>query len=94
MTTRAHNTLLVNGSGQAVRTPEADGATTAFADFPAFGYVAGDAGNPKIYGGKLTRFQREIVFVKPDAVINIGVDLSLLMGRLCGRMSRFHEPYR
>ncbi len=71
VTTRAHNTLLVNGSGQAVRTPEADGATTAFADFPAFGYVAGDAGNPKIYGGKLTRFQREIVFVKPDAVITL-----------------------
>ena len=71
VTTRAHNTLLVNGQGQAVRTPDADGTTTMFADFPSFGYVAGDAGNPKIYGGKLIRFEREIVFVKPDAVITL-----------------------
>ena len=70
-TTLAHNTLLVDGCGQAERTPGADGVTTAFADSPSFGYVAGDAGNPKIYGGKLSRFEREIFFVKPDAVVTL-----------------------
>ncbi|MBO5762543.1 MAG: heparinase II/III family protein [Lentisphaeria bacterium] len=68
-TTRAHNTLLINGNGQAERAEGADGVTRYFADSPAFGYVCGDASNPAIYGGRLQKFTREMLFVKPDAVL-------------------------
>lgn len=64
----AHNTVLVDGAGQAYATTGADGATTGFFDAPNFGYVAGDAANPLLYDGKLKRFDRRIVFIKPDYV--------------------------
>jgi hypothetical protein len=67
--TAAHNTILVDGGGQAWKTAGADGVTTGFLDGHSFGYVAGDAANPLIYGGKLQRFDRQLVFVKPDLLI-------------------------
>ena len=66
--TQAHNTVLVNGKGQALRKEGADGVMTGYFDSPHFGYVAGDASNPKLYHGQIDRFDRDIVFFKPDFV--------------------------
>ena len=64
--TVAHNSILVDGQGQPVRKKGVDGNTAVFFDSPGFGAVTGDAG--KTYPGKLTKFERDIVFVKPDYV--------------------------
>jgi hypothetical protein len=69
MTTLAHNTLLVDGQGQAACTPGADGRTTAYFDSPGYGYVVGDAANPLIYQGKLKQFDRRLLFIKPGFVV-------------------------
>lgn len=68
MSTLAHNTLLVNGTGQAACTVGADGAVRDWFDAPGYGYVAGDASDPDIYGGALRRFERRLLFVKPGLV--------------------------
>ncbi|NOY80946.1 MAG: DUF4962 domain-containing protein [Kiritimatiellaeota bacterium] len=64
--TVAHNTLLVDGKGQKRRT---GGALRDWFDAPNFGYVVGDASNPEIYEGRLKRFERRLVFLKPRFVI-------------------------
>ncbi|MHB8897927.1 MAG: DUF4962 domain-containing protein [Thermoguttaceae bacterium] len=69
MTTLAHNTLLVDGSGQAACTAGADGRIATWVDSPGYGYTVGDASDPEIYGGKLTRFDRRLIFIKPGFVI-------------------------
>jgi hypothetical protein len=69
MTTLAHNTLLVDGAGQAVCKQGADGRITAYFDSPGYGYTVGDASDPEIYGGKLSRFDRRVLFIKPGFVI-------------------------
>ena len=67
--TVAHNTILVNGQGQAIHSRAADGKITGFLDTPDFGYVAGDASAQPVYGSLLSKFDRRIVFVKPDYVV-------------------------
>lgn len=69
MQTLAHNTLLVDGEGQAVCKPGADGQVAAYFDSPGYGYVVGDASDPDVYGGRLNRFDRRILFIKPGFVI-------------------------
>jgi len=69
MTTLAHNTLLVDGQGQADRKPGADGRITAYHDAPHYGYTVGDASANEIYGGRLKRFERRVLFIKPGFVI-------------------------
>ncbi|NUQ64232.1 MAG: DUF4962 domain-containing protein [Pirellulales bacterium] len=69
MQTLAHNTLLVDGQGQAACTEGADGRVTAFMDSPGYGYVGGDASDPEIYGGRLQRFDRKLLFIKPGFVL-------------------------
>jgi hypothetical protein len=69
MTTLAHNTLLVNGQGQAVCTEGADGRVAAYHDSPRYGYTVGDASDPDVYGGRLDRFERRILFIKPRFVV-------------------------
>jgi hypothetical protein len=69
MTTLAHNTLLVDGTGQAVCKGGADGRITTFFDSPGYGYSVGDASNPEIYDGKLSRFDRRVLFIKPGFVV-------------------------
>ncbi len=69
MTTLAHNTLLVDGKGQAVRKRGADGRIAAYFDSPGYGYTVGDGANPEIYRGKLNQFDRQILFIKPGFVI-------------------------
>ena len=66
----AHNTILVDGAGQGVhRAYGIDGRTTAFLDTPEFGYVSGDGSKAFLYGGKLTKFVREIFFLKPETFV-------------------------
>ncbi len=67
--TLAHNTLLVDGQGQAARRRGADGRIVDYFDSSTYGYVVGDASDPDIYGGKLKRFDRRILFVKPGFVV-------------------------
>ncbi len=67
--TKAHNAILVNGEGQAHMQPGADGRIAAFFDNPEFGYTVGDASDPEVYQGKLKRFDRRVLFVKPDLFI-------------------------
>ena len=69
MTTLAHNTLLVGGQGQAVRQPGADGRITTYFDSPSYGYTVGDASAPEIYEGRLSRFDRRVLFIKPGFVV-------------------------
>jgi hypothetical protein len=69
MNTLAHNTLLVDGQGQAACTHGADGRVLDYFDAPGYGYTAGDASNPKIYGGRLSRFERRLLFIKPGFVV-------------------------
>jgi hypothetical protein len=69
MQTLAHNTLLIDGEGQAVCTPGADGRVAAYFDSPGYGYVVGDASDPDVYGGRLKQFDRRILFIKPGFAV-------------------------
>lgn len=68
MNTISHNTVLVNGEGQAACTEGADGRITSWFDSPGYGYVAGDASDPEVYRGALSQFDRGILFIKPGLV--------------------------
>ena len=67
--TVAHNTVLVDGQGQAAFTEGADGRMTAWFDGAAHTWMVGDASDPEVYRGKLSRFDRRILFVKPGVVV-------------------------
>ncbi|HUS81207.1 MAG TPA: DUF4962 domain-containing protein, partial [Armatimonadota bacterium] len=67
--TQAHNCILVNGKGQAFATNGADGHTTAYFDSPGWSWVAGDASDPDVYGGALTRFDRRVLLVRPGVIV-------------------------
>ncbi|NLS94931.1 MAG: DUF4962 domain-containing protein [Planctomycetaceae bacterium] len=69
MTTLAHNTLLVDGAGQAVCKSGADGRIARYFDSPDYGYTIGDASDPEVYDGKLSRFDRRVLFIKPGLVV-------------------------
>lgn len=69
MTTLAHNTLLVDGQGQAACKQGADGRILHYFDSPGYGYTVGDASNPMIYGGSVKRFERRLLFIKPGFVV-------------------------
>jgi hypothetical protein len=61
--TKANNCVLVNGEGQVIRDAKANGHITAFEDRAGLSYVAGDA--TAAYMGKLRRFNRHILFLRP-----------------------------
>jgi hypothetical protein len=69
MTALAHNTLLVDGQGQAACKDGADGRVKVYCDSPAYGYTVGDAADPEIYGGLLKQFDRRVLFIKPGFVV-------------------------
>jgi hypothetical protein len=69
MTTLAHNTLLVDGAGQAVCKTGADGRIVRYFDAPGYGYTVGDASAPGVYEGRLQRFDRRVLFIKPGFVV-------------------------
>ncbi|MBI2301863.1 MAG: DUF4962 domain-containing protein [Armatimonadetes bacterium] len=60
--TKASNSVLVNGEGQA-RSWDAKGRLTRFDTTVAADYAVGDASAG--YGGKLTRFDRQVVYLRP-----------------------------
>ncbi len=61
--TKANNCVLVNGEGQVIREGKASGRITAFEERPRISYVVGDAA--AAYMGKLPRFDRHILFLRP-----------------------------
>ena len=69
MTTLAHNTLLVDGAGQAACKQGADGRIADYFDSPGYGYTVGDASDPEVYEDRLSRFDRRTLFIKPGLVV-------------------------
>ncbi len=67
--TMAHNTVMVNGRGQAWRKDGADAKTTDFYSSLPYGYVVGDASDPEIYRGELRLFKRKLLFIKPNYIM-------------------------
>ncbi|MFW6161933.1 MAG: DUF4962 domain-containing protein [Planctomycetota bacterium] len=65
--TRSVNSVTVNGHSQRKRNPYALGEILAFHTSPQMDYVAGEAG--EAYAGKLDRFTRHLLFVKPGLVV-------------------------
>ena len=63
--TRAKNGILVDGKGQVRRSWNATGKITAFQLGEGYDYVEGEAG--RAYGGRLKRFRRHVVHVRPTA---------------------------
>jgi hypothetical protein len=60
--TKANNCVLVNGQGQKIRTA-VGGKIIDFKDATGYSYVAGDA--TPAYAGKLSRWIRRILFLRP-----------------------------
>ncbi len=65
--TRAVCSVLVDGKGQVVRSWQARGKIVAFESTKGYDYVAGEAADA--YGGRLKRFRRQIVHVRPGVFI-------------------------
>ena len=65
--TRSVNCILVNGQGQRPHSFAARGEITDFDASEAFDYVVGEAA--EAYEGRLTRFTRSVLFVKPEAIL-------------------------
>lgn len=65
--TAAQNCVLVNGQGQKPHTPSPDGRIAASQLTKEYDYVMGDA--TPAYAGRLTRFHRHVLFLKPDVIV-------------------------
>lgn len=65
--TRAANSITVDGQGQVKRSPLSRGRISAFEHTERSDYVLGDA--TEAYGGRLTRFHRHVLFLRPDAFV-------------------------
>ncbi len=63
--TKAHNSILVGGEGQPIFDVTAKGAVTDYFESPVGCYTVGDAS--AAYAGKLTKFVRHILYLRPDA---------------------------
>jgi len=61
--TKANNCILVNGQGQKIRSADANGAIVDFRDVAGYTYVEGDA--TPAYVGKLKKWVRRILFLRP-----------------------------
>ncbi|MEN6347568.1 MAG: DUF4962 domain-containing protein [Armatimonadia bacterium] len=62
--TKAHNSILVDGEGQVPRSFASKGRIAEFQNNDGFCYATGDA--TAAYGGRLTKFQRHVLFCRPD----------------------------
>ncbi len=67
--TRAHNALLIDGLDQGSRQAGGDGKITTYFDSPAYGCVTGVVAGPRLYQGRLRRWERNVVFAKPGVVV-------------------------
>lgn len=65
--TQAHNSILVDGKGQPHRNIDAKGRFTAFLDSAEYTVFTGAA--EEAYAGMLDRFDRTVVFLRPDLFI-------------------------
>jgi hypothetical protein len=61
--TKANNCVLVDGQGQKIRSADASGRIVDFRDAAGYSYVAGDA--TPAYMGKLKKWIRHILFLRP-----------------------------
>ncbi len=61
--TKANNCILVDGEGQKIRSADAAGAIIDFKDAAGYSYVSGDA--TPAYMGKLDKWIRRILFLRP-----------------------------
>lgn len=66
--TVAHNGVLVDGEGQIKHTPAPHGRIAEFKLTPGWDHVVGEAA--EAYGGRLVRFRRHVVLVKPGPDAN------------------------
>ncbi|MFW5867741.1 MAG: DUF4962 domain-containing protein, partial [Armatimonadota bacterium] len=67
--TKAHNSILVNGEGQPIFDITAKGEIVDYFESPVGVYTAGDA--TEAYRGKLSKFVRHILYLRPDAFVVI-----------------------
>ncbi len=65
--TKAKNSILVNGHGQVARRWEAYGQLTAFESVDGYDYAEGEAA--PAYAGRLDRFRRHVVHVRPGVFV-------------------------
>jgi hypothetical protein len=65
--TVAQNAVLVGGEGQVKHSPAPHGRIVESRLSGAWDYVSGDATDA--YAGRLARFRRNVVFVKPDVIV-------------------------
>jgi hypothetical protein len=65
--TKAQNAMLVNGQGQKVHSPEPFGRISHFELNEGLDWITGEA--PAAYEGKLNRYLRHVIFVKPDLIL-------------------------
>ena len=65
--TKANNGVLVNGEGQVIRNAKANGHIVDFEERVGLSYVCGDA--TAAYMGKLNRFQRHVLFLRPGLIL-------------------------
>jgi hypothetical protein len=67
--TRAHNSILVDGEGQVARQRSSSGEIIAYEEHEDYVFTTGDA--TAAYGGRLDRFHRHVLFVRPDYFVII-----------------------
>ena len=65
--TRSDNNITVNGTSQLQHSADAVGHISQFQSTEGFDYVVGEA--HKAYAGKLNRYTRRILFIKPEIII-------------------------
>jgi len=69
--TKANNSVLVNGEGQVVSDHEATGKLAAFEEQPGYTYLCGNA--TAAYKGKLEQFNRHILLLRPNLFVLLDV---------------------
>jgi hypothetical protein len=67
--TKAHNSILVDNEGQVPRRRISNGRIFEYREQDDYLYTAGDA--TRAYGGRLEKFHRHIIFVRPDYFVII-----------------------
>ncbi len=85
--TKSVNCVTVDGAGQLAHSPAAKGEITAFHTSGDIDLVRGEAGGA--YGGRVDRFTRDIVFLKPGLVL---IHDRLAAPKPVGFEWRLHSP--
>ena len=67
--TKAHNSILVDGEGQVPRQRSSRGEIIDHEEHDDYAYTVGDA--TEAYGGRLEKFHRHVVFIRPNYFVLI-----------------------